>query len=87
MENPGVKETYQGSVPLDTSPNTLAVQDKGTSRSEERSRLSPVTLIQFGATTIVKAPKSADLALDEKPTSELTVDYVQIFGMKATGNK
>ena len=64
------------------SPTTLVVQDKGTNKSEERGRLSPVTLIQLGATRIVKAPKVADLALDEKPTSELTVDYVQIFGMK-----
>ena len=30
----------------------------------------------------MKAPKIVDLALDEKPTSELTVDHVQIFGMK-----
>ena len=54
----------------------MVVQDKGTNRTEERGRLSPVTLIQLGATKIVS------LALDEKPTSELTVDYVQIFGMK-----
>ena len=78
-----MKETYPGSVSLDMSPNTLVVQDKGTNRSEERSRLSPVTLLQLGATRIVKAPKIVDLALGEKPTSELTVDYVQIFGMKA----
>ena len=77
-----VKETYPGSVSLEMSPTTLAVQDKGTNRSEERGRLSPVTLIQLGATRIVKAPKIVDVALDEKPTSELTVDYVQIFGMK-----
>ena len=30
----------------------------------------------------MKAPKIVDLALGEKPTSELTFDYVQIFGMK-----
>ena len=30
----------------------------------------------------MKAPKIVDLALAEKPTSELTVDYVQIFGMR-----
>ena len=77
-----VKETYPGSVSLDMSPTTLVVQDKGTNRSEEKGRLSPVTLIQLGATRIVKASKIADLALDEKPTSELTVDCVQIFGMK-----
>ena len=64
------------------SPTTLVVQDKGTNRTEERGRPSPVTLIQLGATRIVKAPKIVDLALDEKPTSELTVDYVQIFGMR-----
>ena len=64
------------------SPTTLVVQDKGTNRSEERCRLSPVTLNQLGATRIVEAPKIVDLALDEKPTSELKVDYVQIFGMK-----
>ena len=54
----------------------MVVQDKGTNRTEERGRLSPVTLIQLDATKIV------DLALDEKPTSELTVDSVQIFGLK-----
>ena len=58
------------------------VQDKGTNRSEERDSLSPVTLIQLGATRIVKAPKFVDLALDKRPTSELTVDHVQIFGMR-----
>ena len=68
-----MKETYLGSACLDMSPTTLVVQDKGTNRTEERSRLSPVTLIQLGATKTAKAPK--DLALDEKPTSE-------IFGMK-----
>ena len=62
-----VKETYPGSVSLEMSPTTLVVQDKGTNRSEERARLSP---------------KIVDLALDEKPTSELTVDYLQTFGMK-----
>ena len=77
-----VKETYPGSVSLEMSPTTLEVPDKGTNRSEEGGRLSPVTLIQLGATRFVKTPKVADLALDEKPTSELTVDYVQIFGMK-----
>ena len=30
----------------------------------------------------MKAPKIVDLALDENPTSKLTADYVQIFGMK-----
>ena len=67
------------------SPTTLVVQDTGTNRSEDKGRLSlsPVTLIQLGATKIVKAPKIADLALDENLPSELTVDYVQIFGMKA----
>ena len=77
-----VKETYPGSASLEMSPTTLVVQDKGTNRTDERGRLSPVTLTQLGATKIVKAPKIADLALDEKPTSELTVDCVQIFGMK-----
>ena len=60
----------------------MVVQDKGTNRTEEIGRPSPVTLIQLGATRIVKAQKIVDLALDEKPTSELTVDYVQIFGMR-----
>ena len=55
---------------LDMFTTILVVQDKGTNRTEERSRLSPVTLIQLAATKIVKAPKSVDLALDEKPTSE-----------------
>ena len=32
---------------------------------------------------MVKAPKVVDLALDEKPTGELTVDCVQILGMRA----
>ena len=77
-----VKETYPGSASLVMSPTTLVVQDKGTNSSEERCRLSPVTLNQLGATRIVEAPKVVDLALDEKPTSELKVDYVQIFGMK-----
>ena len=77
-----VKETYPGSASLEMSPTTLVVQDKGTKRSEERRRLSPVTLNQLGATRIVEAPKIVDLALDEKPTSEPKVDYVQIFGMK-----
>ena len=30
----------------------------------------------------MKTPKILDLALDEKPTGELTVDYVQNCGMK-----
>ena len=77
-----VKETCHGSASLEMSPTTLVVQDKGTNRTEERGRLSPVTLIQLGATRIVKAPKIVDLALDEKPTNELTVDFVQIFGME-----
>ena len=66
------------------SPTTLVVQDKGHKqiRRKGRGRLSPVTLIQLGATRIGKALKIVDLALDEKPTSELTVDCVQIFGMK-----
>ena len=49
---------------------------------DEWGRLSLVTLIQLGAIKIVEAPKIVDLALDEKPTSELTVDHVQIFWMK-----
>ena len=77
-----VKQTYPGSASLEMSPSTLVVQDKGTNRTEEMGPLSPVTLIQLGATKIVKAPKIVDLALDEKPTSELTVYYVQTFGMK-----
>ena len=77
-----VKETCPGSASLKMSSTTLVVQDKGTNRTEERGRLSPVTLVQLGATKIVKAPKIMDLALNEKPTSELADDYVQIFGMK-----
>ena len=61
---------------------TLVVQDKAMNRTDERGRLSPVTLIQLGPTRIVKTPKVVDLALDEKPTVELTVDYVQILGMR-----
>ena len=53
-----VKET---SVSVEMSPTTLVVQDKGTNRSKERGRLSPVRLIQLGATRIVKAPKTVDL--------------------------
>ena len=52
-----VKETHPGSASLEMSPTTLVVQDKGTYRSEERGRLSPVTLIQLGAIRSVKAPK------------------------------
>ena len=77
-----VKETYPGPVSLEMSPTTLVVQDKLTNKSEERGRLSPITLIQSRATRIVKAPKIADLALDKNPPSELTIDNVQIFGMK-----
>ena len=29
----------------------------------------------------MKAPKVVDVAIDEKPTTELTVDHVQVFGM------
>ena len=44
-----VKETYPGSASVEMFPTTLVVQDKGTYRTEERCRLSPVTLIQLGA--------------------------------------
>ena len=47
-----VKETYPGSVSLEMSPTTLAVQDKGTNRSEERVRLSPVTLSSWAPTEL-----------------------------------
>ena len=40
-----------------------------------------------GRRQIVKAPKIVDLALEEKPTSELTVENVKIFGMKVDGEQ
>ena len=56
-----VKETYPGSVSLEMSPTTLVVQDKGTNRSEERGRLSPVTLIQLGRHQNCESPEDCRL--------------------------